>query len=239
MHTSTLRDATRNRLPPLAALPAHEPVAPFDDLEYIPKVRKSWAERRRATIGLSLLTPFAVAAMVSPPWLSPGSWGEVGVISTGWLLFLSGAALRLWATLHIGGRKGREVVAEGPYSMTRNPLYFGTFLMTLSTGCLLSSLTLLCGVAVATMAYVRVTLPSEEKRLASKLGPGYRDYCRFVPRFWPSPALLRMPETIAVDLHCLGMELLRSLRWMWLPVTMAALARLRLEPGWPQWLGLP
>lgn len=206
---------------------------------YVPKVRKSWAERRRATIGLAILAPFLAAGVAASPAIAPGSWSALGLEALGWSLFVAGASFRFWATLHIGGRKGRQVVAEGPYSMTRNPLYFGTFLMALSAGCFLHSLTAAGGVVLATTAYLRVTLPSEEKRLASKLGPEYREYCRRVPRFWPALALLQMPASIEVDLHCLAIELKRGLRWMWLPLAAAALNAWRSEAGWPQQLGLP
>ena len=33
---------------------------------------------------------------------------------------------RTWCTLYIGGRKKRELINKGPYSVVRNPLYFFT-----------------------------------------------------------------------------------------------------------------
>jgi protein-S-isoprenylcysteine O-methyltransferase Ste14 len=56
--------------------------------------------------------------------------GESGR-SAGWCLW-PGATLRLWSTLYIGGRKRVVLVSDGPYSLCRNPLYVGTFLIALS-----------------------------------------------------------------------------------------------------------
>jgi protein-S-isoprenylcysteine O-methyltransferase Ste14 len=35
--------------------------------------------------------------------------------------------MRIWATTWIAGRKRQSVVNDGPYALTRNPLYVGTF----------------------------------------------------------------------------------------------------------------
>src|SRR5580704_15985945 len=124
-------------------------------------VPKHWAERRRAAIGLLILAPFAMAAVFSRPWLDSTSLGGLACTTVGWLLFLTGGVFRLWATLHIGGRKGRIVVDDGPYSLTRNPLYFGIFLMTLSVAAFLQSVALALGLMLAASSYLRVTVESE------------------------------------------------------------------------------
>jgi protein-S-isoprenylcysteine O-methyltransferase Ste14 len=197
-------------------------------------VPKHWAERRRATIGLAILAPFVVAAVFSRPWLDSSSLEALACTTVGWLLFLAGGVFRLWATLHIGGRKGRVVVDDGPYSLSRNPLYLGIFLMTLSVAAFLQSVALALGLVLAACSYLQVTVQSEERRLSAKLGHEYRDYCRRVSRFWPRPATFQMPEVLPVDARCLAIECRRALRWLWIPLAAEAVMRLRIEAWWPE-----
>ena len=147
---------------------------------------------------------------------------------------LAGGVFRLWATLHIGGRKGRTVVDDGPYSLTRNPLYFGIFLTTLSVAAFLQSPGLAVGLTLAAWSYLQVTVQSEERRLSAKLGQDFRDYCGRISRFWPRLATFQTPELLSVDVRCLAIECRRALRWMWIPLAAEAVMRLRIEAWWPE-----
>jgi protein-S-isoprenylcysteine O-methyltransferase Ste14 len=191
------------------------------------RIRKHWAERRRATIALVILAPFAYLAIDAPVLLSPGSPGELTARLLAWSLFLGGAVFRFWATLYIGGRKGRMVVCQGPYSITRNPLYFGTLLMALAFCVRLESVPLLCGIAMATVVYLCTTIRSEERRLRSKLGEPYREYCRRVPRLWPRPSLFRTDAAVELDVACLAKEFWRAVRWTAVPLAAELLMQWR------------
>ncbi len=66
----------------------------------------------------------------------------------GHALFVAGVVLvgvatvgRLWCALYIGGRKNAVLVTEGPYAMTRNPLYFFSFLGFVGLGLATEALT--------------------------------------------------------------------------------------------------
>jgi protein-S-isoprenylcysteine O-methyltransferase Ste14 len=196
-------------------------------------VPKHWAERRRAVIGLGILAPFTMAAVFSRPWLDAASPWALVFTTLGWMLFMAGGVFRLWATLHIGGRKGRTVVDDGPYSLTRNPLYFGIFLMTLSVAAFLQSPALAVGLTLAAWSYLQVTVQSEERRLSAKLGHDFRNYCDRISRFWPRMATFHTPELLSVDVRCLAIECRRALRWMWIPLAAEAVMRLRIEAWWP------
>jgi protein-S-isoprenylcysteine O-methyltransferase Ste14 len=187
---------------------------------------KSWAERRRATIAWLLLGPFLILAACGPPLVEPRSWTATVMRIVAWSMFLAGTGFRFWATLYIGGRKGQSVVCDGPYSVCRNPLYFGTVLIGVSVGLHAPSLALMVGLALSGVAYFSAAVTSEERRLLAKHSAQYAEYCRRVPRFWPRWGLLYTPATIDIDLRCLGIECVRSLRWLCLPLAAEAAVRL-------------
>jgi protein-S-isoprenylcysteine O-methyltransferase Ste14 len=201
--------------------------------------RKCWVERKRGKLGVGFLLPLVALAAFSPPLAPQGSWASLAIRSLACMLFLAGGACRFWAMLYIGGRKGLVVVSGGPYSLMRNPLYGGTFLMTLSLVVFLENLTSIVGYGLIAAFYLCSTIPSEERRLAFKLGATYRDYCRQVPRWWPKLSGFRSGRRIPVDIHCLALEARRALVWMWIPIAAGLLAQLRLQSWWPQITWLP
>ncbi len=156
-----------------------------------------------------------------------------------WVCFVVGALFRWWATLYLGGRKNRELTTDGPYSMCRNPLYFGTFMLTLSIAFYLHSITFAVGMAAATPTYLQITVPWEEKILRRAFGERFDRYRRETTRFWPDFRLLRMPSTLTVKVDGLKAEFYRSLHWMWIPLIAQALADLRMEAWWPLKMNLP
>ncbi len=97
---------------------------------------------------------------------------------------LAGGLLRLWAAGHID--KGKVLARSGPYALTRNPLYLGSFLM--GTGILLAGqgYWLLLPFAFFFIALYFPVMRAEEKELLQGHGEEFRDYARSVPLFFPS-----------------------------------------------------
>jgi len=92
---------------------------------------------------------------------------------------------RSWCTLYIGGRKSHEIVATGPYSVSRNPLYVFSFIGIAGIAAQTGSATV---VVVLTGISVAIFLPAilnEEKALAGRFGADYARYLARVPRFGP------------------------------------------------------
>jgi protein-S-isoprenylcysteine O-methyltransferase Ste14 len=101
---------------------------------------------------------------------------------------------RLWCALYIGGYKTQTLITMGPYSISRNPLYFFSFIGSIGVG--LSSETFALAVIIAIgflFVYPRVIL-QEETRLRQVHGPVYEEYARRTPRFFPRWSLLIEPE---------------------------------------------
>ena len=159
----------------------------------------SWIVRSRGWISIVLLTPVAIGAAFSPLWCGPDSWGYFWIDCLGWSLFICGGVMRWWATLYIGGRKSVELISDGPYSISRNPIYFGTFLLTVAVGVLAQSVAFLFAVILVALAYVALTTTIEEEKLLTCYGNSFQAYRRRVPRFAPDVRLFHSRSTIEVQ----------------------------------------
>lgn len=190
-------------------------------------------------MGVLLLTPAGVLAILANPLVMPNTWIDVAINAFGWVTFIAGAGLRFWATLHVGGRKSDEVVSDGPYSLCRHPLYLGSVLLFLSGALFLKSLVFAAALALLATAYFRFTVPAEEEFLTARLGEPYRQYCQRVNRMWPSFCHFQVPARLTVDTHSLYIEAVRASRWIWLPLFGEIIAQLRAAPWWPRFLSLP
>ena len=106
---------------------------------------------------------------------------------------------RTWCTLYIGGRKIEQFVTEGPYSVSRNPLYFFSILGAAGAGAQLGSV--LAGVVFGALAWIvfYVVVLQEERLLAGRYGEAFTVYMATVPRFLPNPKRWRDVPTVVVQ----------------------------------------
>jgi protein-S-isoprenylcysteine O-methyltransferase Ste14 len=199
----------------------------------------NWLFQSRGWIAILILVPAGVGAAVSPLHFALDSWGHFGLHSLGWLLFLAGAAMRWWGNLYIGGRKGAELVENGPYSICRNPIYLGTLLLALSIGVLAQSVVFVLAVAVVAAAYLILAVSVEERDLRSRHGERFEAYRRRVPMLFPKFRLFHSPEIIPVHVGSLWREFVRMCRWASIPIVCDLLTHLRAAPWWHVWLALP
>lgn len=200
---------------------------------------KTWLARSRASLAIFLLVPACLLAVSSPVHFKPGSGGEIACNTAAIILFLVGAFWRWWSTLYIGGRKGHELISTGPYSMCRNPLYFGTFLITMSLPVVAQSLTLGLALLAVAVFYLGVTVPGEERRLLKRHGKEFEEYHRTVPIFIPNFRLYKSPANLNVLVGGLHAEFWRSLQWIAVPILCQVFLGLRMQPWWPQYFLLP
>lgn len=129
----------------------------------------------------------------------PGGGGMHETIEWGGIVLIVICILgRTWASLYIGGRKIEEFVQTGPYSVTRNPLYFFSFLGAAGVGAQVGSvaLALICALLAYVVFYVVVG--REEDVLSARYGDSYRNYLARVPRFIPNPSLWHDEPTLTI-----------------------------------------
>lgn len=100
--------------------------------------------------------------------------------------------------MYIGGRKLEEFTHEGPYSVSRNPLYFFTFLGAAGMATQDGSATLGFIAVLITWLVFRIVVQKEEKVLSLIFGQQYQDYLRNVPRFLPNPELFHDLEVVQI-----------------------------------------
>jgi len=108
----------------------------------------------------------------------------------GGIVAFSGAFLRLWAAGHI--EKGVQLTRSGPYALTRNPLYLGSFIM--ATGVFISGQAywLLPVFGAFFLGLYYPVMKAEEQELLRGHGEQFLQYMRAVPIFFP-----RLPSTPA------------------------------------------
>jgi protein-S-isoprenylcysteine O-methyltransferase Ste14 len=136
--------------------------------------------------------------------LAAESAHEGNLISTG--LFLTGLVLvgiatvgRLWCSLYISGHKNAELITTGPYSLSRNPLYFFSLLGFAGIGFASETFTLGSVLIVAMLIGYPAVIRQEEAALRARFGATFDAYCARVPRFLPMLSGYVEPETYVVN----------------------------------------
>jgi protein-S-isoprenylcysteine O-methyltransferase Ste14 len=140
-------------------------------MSLFPKPYADLAARLRVTTGFLLAVAFA--------WFSRP---DARSLAVGLPISALGLLLRAWAAGHL--EKNTRLAGSGPYAHVRNPLYLGTLVV--AAGLVIASREWPLA-ALFAFVFVLVYLPAvelEEQHLRS-LFPGFADYARDVPPFWP------------------------------------------------------
>ncbi len=141
------------------------------------------------------------------PHLALSGPGHEMIEAVGTLLLIAGVLGRFWSILYVGGVKNAEVMQDGPYSMTRNPLYVSSTIAAFGIGLMLGafSFALLLGGVVGTILYL--TARREAAFLEQHFGEAYRDYARRVPFFFPKLSLFHTPPEMTFRTNALRRNL--------------------------------
>jgi protein-S-isoprenylcysteine O-methyltransferase Ste14 len=132
-------------------------------------------QRLRVPLGFAVAAAYLWAATRSDAltWRSLAAGVTVAVV---------GLLIRAWAAGHIV--KNDRLATTGPYAHTRNPLYFGSFL--LAAGCALAvHWGLLVAVAVFWLAVYAPVIRRERDFVSARFPDAYAEWARHVPAFVP------------------------------------------------------
>ena len=153
-------------------------------------------ERGKTFLPLAVAIPISLLVPLLCGFLKLGvirGDARSAMIVLGFVLFIGGRVLRLWAQLQMGRlyigeaavQQGHHVVQTGPYRWIRHPGYTGGTLSAIGIGLALSTwLGALIAGAVLIAAYI-MRIPLEEALLTRELGDDYRAYMARTKRFVP------------------------------------------------------
>ena len=122
-------------------------------------------------------------------WLAPRFVAPAG-LAVGAVVALLGLLVRGWASGHI--MKNQRLATTGPYAFTRNPLYFGSFLI--GVGFAIAAHWSLVLLVIAFWALIYwPTMLRERGTMMREFPAEYPEYERNVPKFFPRPTPWRRP----------------------------------------------
>ncbi|MFN0085783.1 MAG: methyltransferase family protein [Blastocatellia bacterium] len=129
---------------------------------------------QRLRVPLGFITAVLFVAGSRPTWRS---------LMIGLPIALGGVLIRAWASGHL--RKNAELAVSGPYAHTRNPLYFGSFVMAI--GCAAAGGHPLLGLMLIgffLLVYMPV-MQAEVSHMESLFAESYARWAAHVPLFLP------------------------------------------------------
>lgn len=135
------------------------------------RITKFTARMMTALIATTILLLYV--ADPETAWFIPGA-----------ILALVGEALRIWAAGHL--RKNKQLTTTGPYAYVKNPLYLGTFLITLGGSAMARSVfIMLLGVTWLSFYYIPYKKRQEHRKLSQSFGDQWLEYDQAVPAYIP------------------------------------------------------
>lgn len=123
---------------------------------------------------------------------------------------------RLWCSLYIAGYKTDSLVTEGPYSISRNPLYFFSLIGAVGVGLASETIILPVVLFILFMIYYPSVIKSEEAELSELHGDKFKAYFQTVPRFFPNLSKFKEPEEYIVKPGVFRRHMFDALWFVWL-----------------------
>jgi len=154
-----------------------------NEMNVEPSATPFMQRKRIHVVQTGALVAFALIVFSQSVFNDPATHEAIELIGFGFILVCVFG--RLWSILYIGGIKNRELATTGPYSLTRNPLYFFSTLGAFGVGLVIGSF--VYAVLLAGLSYLvfRITSKKEANFLRTQFPGEYEAYEKRTPLFWP------------------------------------------------------
>ena len=161
---------------------------------------------------------------------SKSPYGETLLAETlelvGYGLIVLATLGRIWATVYIGGRKDEELCQDGPYSISRNPLY--VFSLLGAVGVILAAQKpAILAIILPFFVYYYFVIRAEEARLLNFFGQEYADYAKRVGRVLPTFKTYTSQESFTVYPKVLFRSMVHASIFMWIFMLLEVLEYLK------------
>jgi len=135
---------------------------------------------------------------------------------TGLVLAAIGSFGRLWCSLYIAGWKTKVVITEGPYSISRNPLYFFSFIGATGVGLATETIFMPLLLIILFAFYYPHIIRKEEEKLLARHGQSFQNYLDSVPKFFPRLSNLTEPQEYTVNPIIFRTHIFSALWFIWM-----------------------
>jgi protein-S-isoprenylcysteine O-methyltransferase Ste14 len=153
---------------------------------------------------------WAIGAVVGAILVVQLAWNDIGRVTDhswwlefpGLVLLVVSTAFTIWARLSLGRmwsaspnvlQAHHELRSDGPYAITRHPIYSGLLGMLLGTA-LLNGLGVSLAILVVGTVFLATRIPIEERLMSNTFPDEYARYRERVPRIVPGLHLHRRPH---------------------------------------------
>jgi protein-S-isoprenylcysteine O-methyltransferase Ste14 len=152
---------------------------------------------RKAALLAAIVAGIVLMVVGDSQWPT-GTFMHETIELVGLVLIVTCILGRTWSSIYIGGQKSRNLVTDGPYSVTRNPLYLFSILGAAGSGAQLGSIVLAIVTGIIAWLVFYLVAMKEERVLVVRFGNEFRRYLAEVPRFLPNPTLWRDVDKLEV-----------------------------------------
>ena len=185
---------------------------------------------QRLRIPFSIVFALAVlggVAFSESYWRSAAPLVGSLLLATGVVLAAIGGFGRVWCSVYAAGYKNKVLITEGPYSMSRNPLYFFSLVGSLGVGLSTQTLTVPVVIAAVFSIYYPLVIRGESQILSQIHGDAYSEYLSKVPAFFPRRGSLVEPKTYTVRPKVIRRHIASAIWFVWFIAVILIFAGLR------------